>query len=140
MLQCTTRFSLAIACLLVTLAGGCDEYPLERQLPNGYTLIASEQDLTDASVSDPKGEGVVPAGTVSTYDYESFHVGIRRIAVLGAHVVGEVWNWERNDSGGFFVLDTKSGAVTQGLTEADWRERLKALGLASDVSLRFVKQ
>lgn len=78
-------------------------------LPNGYQIVRGGK-AAEPMIVKKKG-GVVVPGPVARYT-------VVRDVVVGAQTQG------------FFVLDTRTGALSKGLSEADYTARLKALNIA----------
>ncbi len=88
------------------------------------------------------GEYVVLKTTKGTNEIE-VQVGptVDRYQVLGQIITGYVSPWRGPDPLerpvlGYFVIDTPTGRVWQGLDEAAWRQRLRELGITEGPRLQ----
>jgi hypothetical protein len=88
-------------------------------LPNGYQIV---RDKTEAPTLVKKKGGKVVPGPVASY------------SVIRDVVVGMVQATPQ-EKPAYFVLNTRSGEVDKGLTEAAYNERLKALNLPASPEL-----
>jgi hypothetical protein len=122
-----TRFQALCSLLLATALGSAAiaaNAPFVVALPNGYEIMRKQQG--QLAIVKRKGGSVVTA-PIATY------------AVVRDVVTGVVPAPEEGDKGkrapkskappGYFILKTDSGEITQGLSEQDWKDRLKAMGV-----------
>jgi hypothetical protein len=121
----STRIRVFGFALLATLGmTGCATAaaPFVVALPNGYEIMR-KQDRQPAVVKRSNGSVVI--GPITTY------------AVVRDVVTGLVPSPAAADSSkrsskvqpGYFILKTDTGEMTQGLSEQDWKDHLKALGV-----------
>ncbi len=102
-------------------------------LPNGYYLQPYEGTQSAIVKHGAKQPVVAPVAAYSVWQN----------VVTGA--VGKVPPWtplfadDRDFKGGpstqYFILHTRSGKLQTGLTEADWRKDMQALGVPKDFAI-----
>jgi hypothetical protein len=104
-------------------------------LPNGYEMIRDRSDAP--AIVKKSGSKVVP-GPIAAYavvrDVVTGQVhapAAAKTAAPAAQAAGPAADAKQ----GYFVLDTQSGKVEVSLSEADWNERLKNLGITAAPSL-----
>ena len=123
----STRIRVFGFALLATLGmAGCATAaaPFVVALPNGYEIMR-KQDRQPAVVK--RSNGAVVIGPITTY------------AVVRDVVIGLVPTPAAADGGsekrsskvqpGYFILKTATGEMTPGLSEQDWKDHLKTLGV-----------
>jgi hypothetical protein len=102
-------------------------------LPNGYYMQANKE--AQASIVKRSGGKVLP-GPIAAYS-------VYRHIVLGALGVPSALSRSYTNDLPFrgvadtryFVLDTSSGKLETGLTEADWKQRLEQLGAPASLEI-----
>lgn len=110
--------------MLLTGGIACGDYAVA--LPNGYRLHRVHNKAV--LIARPDSGGVVIAANVDRY-------AVVRNIVVG-HVSQAEHEFERSLSvPGYFLLDTSTGKVTQGLDVETWRARLKQVGIPEVPSL-----
>ena len=109
----------------VGFSAGCvaAKAPFVVALPNGYEIMR-KQDRKPAVVK--RNNGAVVIGPIATY------------AVVRDVVTGLIPAPDAQGAGakraaskaqpGYFILHTDTGELVQGLSEQDWKDRIKALG------------
>ena len=105
------------ALLCIVSCGGIDDYSVP--LPNGYFLERTNVDSVGIMGRD--GEVIPP--------------NIVEIAVTGGIVVGRVDCRDSWDTG-YFVLDTRSGERSKGISQEELQKRLRTLGVEPVPTLR----
>jgi len=120
-------FPVVLASLIVAGIAGCavGTPPSVVVLPNGYEIVRNK-------ASQPiivKGGGRMTAGPVAAY-------AVVRDVVLGMQAAPTVakdsnraTKTQPAPAASYFVLKTSSGEVSTGLSEDDWKARLKAVGV-----------
>ncbi len=120
------RASVSAALLLV----GCQQGDFSVALPGGWHLSRWSS-----------GEYVVLRTAKSSNEIEVM-IGptVDRYQVFGVVIVGHVGPWKGVNAPdrpvlGYFVVDTATQRVWEGLDEAAWRQRLRELGITEDPQL-----
>lgn len=111
----SSRWVLAVAALWLS---GCWDYGV--RLPNGYELVRIY--ASAVLIVDPQRQILVEAHIDAYSVVDHLVVG---------HVARAEYPPEREMSmPGYFVLNTRTAALKQGLTRTEWRAALRAVGLA----------
>lgn len=120
-------FALLWAC-------GCDNGDYATALPNGYRLARTN--AYTKAIFAPQGK-TDPSHAVGGI---AVAAQVDRMAVVGKVVTGHVVASPQSELAsverpGYFVLDTETGRVELGLTEAAWVSSLRAAGITKTPSL-----
>lgn len=122
-----TRFQMLCTLVLATLgaAAVAAKAPFVVALPNGYEIMRKQEG--QLAIVKRKGGAVVTA-PITTY-------AVVRDVVTGVvpspEAEGDKAKAKRASKAppGYFILKTETGEITQGLSEQEWKDRLKALGV-----------
>ena len=111
-------------CLLMTSCGD-----FERPLPGGYSLVRMNADeIIIVKRVEPSGIKIVVGPKIKGYK-------VSEGVVIGDVVIPD-WSALKSESTpGYFVLDTSTGEVQQGLTRDEWLGILKSKGIQGDIHL-----
>lgn len=127
------RFVFAAIAALVGLAvlQACSgDY--QRKLPNGYKLIRANSDTIVIMRSEAHRYMLSPTGVGGM----AIGVKIDKYCVVGDYVVGYVIaspsGIRDSETEGYFLLDTKDGALAAGLDRASWKGKLAHAGIRLD--------
>jgi hypothetical protein len=117
------RLLLALLGTIVVCTISCGDYAI--QLPRGYSLVRVYSGTLEISRPD---RGMVIPATVDRY------------AVIGSLIIGHTSlareEPERDLSKpGYFIIDTQSDGVKQGLDKNSWLESLRLVGIMSEPKL-----
>jgi hypothetical protein len=125
---------LALATLLAASIVSCATTPARPVvvLPNGYYLQPDKNEQSEIVKRD--GGRVLPA-SVAAYAVSGYIVA----GALGPTPAASGRYFDLAFNGGpatqYFILDTTSGKLDSGLDKAEWRKRLKELGVPSDFEI-----
>jgi hypothetical protein len=120
-----TRFQVLCSLVLTATLGSAAmaaKAPFVVALPNGYEIMRKQEG--QLAIVKRKGGSIVTA-PITTY------------AVVRDVVTGVVPAPQEGDKAkraskappGYFILKTDTGEIAQGLSEQDWKDRLKAMGV-----------
>ncbi len=114
---------IAIAWLVLLLALGTSSLKAaDLKLPGGYAIVETQPDERVIT----HGADVVVFGSVDRYAISGdLAVGV----VTQPKPPAEEPGYYDDVRVGFFLLDTKTGMLVQGLDEASWNQLLKKLGV-----------
>lgn len=118
------RKLFVIPFLLIFLSG-CMDYSIN--LPNGYSIVRSNVD--DVTIAN-KNLVVVISPKIIGYDIrEDLVVGLVSTEGLPSEIIQE-------SKPGYFVIDTKSDKINQGLSEEVWLHLLSSHGISDRPKLK----
>jgi hypothetical protein len=116
-------FGFALLATLGMVGCATAAAPFVVALPNGYEIMR-KQDRQPAVVKRSNGSVVI--GPITIY-------AVVRDVVTGVVPSPPADGGSAKRSSkvqpGYFILKTDTGEITQGLSEQDWKDRLKALGV-----------
>jgi hypothetical protein len=117
------RFRIAIAWLVLSLAlVNPNSEAADLKLPGGYAIVETQPNERVIT----HGADVVVFGNVDRYAISGdFAVGV----VTKPKPPTEEPDYYDDVRVGFFLLDTKTGMLVQGMDEASWNQLLKRLGV-----------
>ena len=102
-------------------------------LPNSYYLQPDQGGQTKLVKHD--GSRLVP-GTIAAYAVVGQYViGAEGTTPAPSHEITNDLDFAGKADTRYFILDTVSGKLEAGLTEAAWRQRIKDLGQRDDVHI-----
>jgi hypothetical protein len=108
------------------LLSGCTDFKIE--LPNGYILFRAN--ATEIYIIDPNR--LVDRIVVEPH-IEKYNVIDKVVVGYAVLAKGEMKEYSIP---GYFILETETGTVTQGLSKDAWVKKLKELGINSEPKLK----
>lgn len=126
------RFRTFMVLMSYLILAGCGkEHPdYAITLPNGYELVRGNPE--QVMIVNSSGTVVVPGLIVKYGTVGDFVTGRAEVPPLS---VEEVRKYFADVKPGYFLLDTRLGTVETGLSEKDWKSRIKSAGIEDTLHL-----
>jgi hypothetical protein len=112
-------------CLLITSCGD-----FERSLPGSYSLVRFNADEIMIVKRVEPGDGIKTVIGPKIKGYK-----VSKAVVIGEVVLPDSSALKNESTPGYFVLDTDTGDVRQGLKREEWLAILKSKGIQGDINL-----